>query len=101
MNLTMSETASDTGMRLMAASRRSCSVTALCCCNVDTIISITAVSDSPMLEAKQTTSTRNEIGRSLFALGLSEIKRNELDLTLAEYFKLGSRGECTKMQITV
>ena len=37
------------GMRLIAASRLNCSVTARCCCNVDTIISITAVSDRPML----------------------------------------------------
>lgn len=49
MNLMMPATASDTGVLLIAASRRSCSVTALCCCNVDTTMSINAVSERPML----------------------------------------------------
>uniref|UniRef100_A0A2M4D200 Putative secreted protein n=1 Tax=Anopheles darlingi TaxID=43151 RepID=A0A2M4D200_ANODA len=46
---TMSATACDTVMRWIAASRRSCSVIALCCCRFEAIISITAVSDNPIV----------------------------------------------------
>lgn len=48
---TMSATACETVIRWMAASRRSCSVIARCCCRFEAIISITAVSDSPMVNA--------------------------------------------------
>ena len=52
MYLTMSDTTTETGTRFIAASRLNCSVTARCCCNVETIMSITAVSDRPMLNVK-------------------------------------------------
>lgn len=57
MNLTMSATACETSMRLMAASRRSCSVTARCCCKFEITMSINAVSERPMV-ANFTSHTR-------------------------------------------
>lgn len=61
-NRTMSATATDTGIRLIEASLLSCSVTARCCCKVDTIMSITAVSDRPMLKAKSNNAVRTKQG---------------------------------------
>lgn len=48
--LTMSATACVTGTRWIAASRLNCSVMARCCWRFEAMMSITAVSDSPMLE---------------------------------------------------
>lgn len=49
--LTMSAAACVTGMRWMAASRRSCSTMPRCCCRLLLIRSMTAVSERPMVNA--------------------------------------------------
>lgn len=50
MNFMISITACETEIRLIAASRRSCSVIWRCCCKLEIIMSITAVSDRPILK---------------------------------------------------
>lgn len=47
--LMMSLTAKDTGIRLIAPSRRSCSVIQRCCWRFETTMSINAVSERPMV----------------------------------------------------
>ena len=49
-NFMISITACETDMRLIAASRRSCSVIWRCCCKLEIIMSITAVSDRPIVK---------------------------------------------------
>ncbi|KAE9536607.1 hypothetical protein AGLY_007009 [Aphis glycines] len=46
----MSCIACETGIRFTAASRRSCSVICRCCCRLEIIMSMTAVSDRPIFD---------------------------------------------------
>lgn len=58
MNLVMSATAWDTVILFIAASLLSCSTICLCCCKVEIIISITAVSERPILKGVVTQNCR-------------------------------------------
>lgn len=88
MYLTMSDTATETGIRLIAASLLNCSVTARCCCNVETIMSITAVSDRPMLNVKSKRFTKCESGRSRFLRDFSTKTKNDVYLEKREEIKI-------------